>query len=246
MLAKVKSYTLVGLTGAEVEIEVDINAGLPAVDIVGLAGAAVKESKERIRSAIKNSGFLYPVKRITVNLAPADLKKEAPWFDLSIAVAVLAASEQVNGRSYKDYIFLGELSLDGGVRKIDGVMPVLISAVQNGHTRFVVPSGNASEAGYIENAEVYAIDSLADAVSLVNGTGQFSPVEKRSFEDAASTAAPIADFSEVKGQIFAKRGLEIAVSGGHNVIMTGPPGTGKTMLARCVPGIMPDLTFKEA
>ncbi|MDR3217180.1 MAG: YifB family Mg chelatase-like AAA ATPase [Clostridiaceae bacterium] len=246
MLAKVKSYALIGLNGAEVEIEVDINAGLPVVDIVGLAGTAIKESKERIRSAIKNSGFMYPIKRVTVNLAPADLKKDGPWFDLAIAVAMLAASEQVTGRGYKDFVFLGELSLDGGVRKIDGVMPVLISAVQNGHTRFVVPSGNAVEAGYIENAEVYAVDSLSDVVALINGTGEFSPVVGRSFDAAVNSFVLGADFSEVKGQLFAKRGLEIAVSGGHNVIMTGPPGAGKTMLARCVPGIMPDLTFKEA
>ena len=214
--------------------------------MVGLPSAATKESKERIRSAIKNSGYLYPVKRITVNLAPADTKKEGPSFDLPIAIAILAASEQIDNISYKDYVFLGELSLDGKLRAVCGVMPVLISALQSGHKKFILPSDNAKEASYIEGIEVFAVDSLSAVLDFLNGKLVLEKVEQNTFESAKQAIKYDVDFSDIKGQTAAKRALEIAVCGGHNVIMIGPPGAGKTMLARCVPTIMPDMTFAEA
>ncbi|MEG2456384.1 MAG: YifB family Mg chelatase-like AAA ATPase, partial [Clostridia bacterium] len=246
MLAKVKSFTLNGVDGYGVDVEVDINSGLPNVDMVGLPSTATKESKERIRSAIKNSGFLYPIKRITINLAPADTKKEGPGFDLSIAVAILAASEQVLNENYKDYVFLGELSLDGKLREVCGVMPILISATQSGVTKFIVPAGNAKEASYIEGIEVYAVEDLRAVIDYLNGLRPIQSVPKTLYNSSLKKTEYEVDFSDIKGQITAKRALEIAVSGGHNVLMIGPPGAGKTMLARCVPTIMPDMSFKEA
>lgn len=246
MLAKVKCYALDGLVGCDVDAEIDINSGLPGMEIVGLASTATKEAKERLRSAVKNSGFQYPMKRITVNLAPADIKKEGSFFDLAIAVGLLAASEQLASQNYKNYVFIGELSLDGTLRAVNGVMPMLISAMQQGFSQFVLPAGNANEASFIDGAEVYAFDTLSEVVSFLLKSDEYQPILHRSYREAVALPRKFADFSEVKGQTVAKRGLEIAVSGGHNVIMIGPPGAGKTLLARCVPGIMPDLTFAEA
>lgn len=246
MLAKVKSYALCGVEGYEVQIEVDINAGLPAYDTVGLGDTAVKESRERVRSAIKNSGFSYPLKRITINLAPADSKKEGTQFDLPIAVAILAASEQLECKTYRDYVFLGELSLDGSLRRINGMMPLIIAAMQNGHTKFVIPKGNAEEAAYVAGTQIYALDHLSQAVSLLQGTQAFLPLETKRFAADGSQDRYHVDFADVKGQYVAKRALEIAVAGGHNILLIGPPGAGKTMMAKCVPTIMPDMTFEEA
>lgn len=246
MLSKVKSYALTGIEGYEIDVEVDINSGLPNLEMVGLPSVATKESKERIRSAIKNCGFMYPVKRITVNLAPADTKKEGPSFDLSISVAILAASEQIFTENYKDYIFLGELSLDGKLRSVCGVMPLLISAMQNGYKKFIIPEGNAKEASYIEGIEVYTADSLKQVIDFLNLKRELTLVEKTPYEFSLQSFNYDVDFSDIKGQITAKRAIEVAVSGGHNVLLIGPPGAGKTMIARCVPTIMPDMTFDEA
>ena len=169
MLAKIKSYALDGLAGYAVDVEVDINSGLPGYELVGLASTATKESKERVRSAIKNSGYFYPTKRITVNLAPADTKKEGPSFDLPIALGILCASDQVEGRRYKDYVFVGELSLDGKLRHVNGIMPILISALQNGEKRFVIPKDNEQEASYIDGIEVYALENLRQVVDFLQG-----------------------------------------------------------------------------
>lgn len=246
MLAKTKSYALNGVEGYEVAIEVDLNAGLPGYDTVGLADTAVKESKERVRAAIKNSLFNYPIRKITINLAPADTKKEGSHFDLAIALGILIANEEITSRDYKDYIILGELSLDGAINSIRGVLPLIISAIQDGHTKFIIPSKNAKEASYISGIEVYAFDRLSDVVDFLTGKSEKKPLESSEFVSTRKANKYNVDFSEVKGQFVAKRALEIAVAGGHNVILIGPPGAGKTMMAKCVPTIMPDMTFEEA
>ncbi|MDE6188807.1 MAG: YifB family Mg chelatase-like AAA ATPase [Clostridia bacterium] len=246
MLAKTKSYALNGVDGYEVSIEVDLNAGLPSYDMVGLADTAIKSSKERVRSAIKNSLYTYPIRKITINLAPAYTKKEGSHFDLPIALGILVASEEIVSKTYKDYIILGELSLDGSINHIKGVMPLVISAVQKGYKKFILPAKNAKEASYISGIEVYAFDKLKEVVDFLTGEIQAQPLQTSEFVSMQSLNKYNVDLSEVKGQFVAKRALEIAVAGGHNLLMIGPPGAGKTMMAKCVPTIMPDMTFEEA
>ena len=245
MFSKVKSFTLLGLEGIVIDVEVDINKGLPSYDIVGLPDVAVKESKERVRSAIKNSGFEFPTNKITVNLAPANVKKTGPMFDLPIALAILSSSSQIISTKLKEFVIIGELGLDGKVKPVQGVLPILISARNLGFTKFIIPKANEKEASFIESVEVYAFETLTDIVSFLSGHIAFDAVEKQTWLGEESKKI-YENFSRVKGQKIAKRAIEIAVSGGHNILMVGPPGAGKTMIARCIPGIMPDMTFEEA
>ena len=258
MLSKITSYALVGLDGVPVEVETDINKGVVAFDIVGLPDTAVKESKERVYSAIRNSALKFPVNKITVNLAPADIKKEGSQYDLPIAVSLLVASEQISVGT-EGIVMLGELALDGSLRAVTGILPVIISAKSRGFKKFIVPYANANEASYIEGIEVYALKSLSEAVAFLQGNNGangddcsdtagacFTPVPTRSFEAAKRNAVYNTDMRFVRGQVIAKRAMEIAVAGGHNILLSGPPGAGKTMLARCLPTIMPDMTFDEA
>jgi len=245
MLAKVISCAVVGLEGAIVEVEVDIAPGLPSFTIVGLPDTAVQEARERVRAAIRNSGFAFPMKRIVVNLAPANLKKAGPAYDLPIAVGILLSSEQVYA-DVSQNIIIGELSLDGGLRHTNGILPMVALAYQKGLSSIIVPEADAKEASLIEGAEIIPIVSLSQLASYFRGEIPAPEYRSDAVEEYVSPEISATDMTYIKGQEHVKRALEVAAAGAHNLIMMGPPGSGKTLLARALPSMLPPMTNEES
>ena len=243
MLATVRSAVLVGLDAEPVLVEVDLSFGLPGLTLVGLPDASVRESRDRVRSAIRNSGFAFPGHRVTVNLAPADVRKAGAAFDVAIAIGVLAASGLMRERTILDGLVLGELSLDGRLHPARGVLPIAAAARREGLRWLLLPGGNAPEAAIVSGIEIRAVDSLGEAVDVLNDPTRLRPVPVPA---GRSAEAPEPDMADVHGQGFPRRALEIAAAGGHNLLLVGPPGSGKTMLARRLPGVLPPLTSEEA
>jgi magnesium chelatase family protein len=247
MLACMRTAAVFGIEASSVQVEVDVGLGLPCFNMVGLPDTSVRESRDRVRSAIRNSGFEFPSRRITVNLAPADIRKAGSSFDLPIALGVLAASGCIQRRDVDDVLLIGELSLDGGIQAARGVLPIAAAARRDGVPALLLPRSNQAEAAVVAGLRLFGVRSLAEAVSALNDPAAFTAAV-----DPPPPPAPFApgridgDFSDVHGQTMARRALEIAAAGGHNTLMIGPPGAGKTMMARRVAGILPALTFEEA
>ncbi|MEH2168617.1 MAG: YifB family Mg chelatase-like AAA ATPase [Nostoc sp.] len=246
MLARVWSASIVGIDAVKVGVEVDVSGGLPGIVVLGLPDSAIQESRERVKATLKNTGFAFPMRKIVINLTPADLRKEGPCFDLPISVGILAASEQVSADLLGDYLFLGEVSLDGSLRPVAGVLPIAAAAQKMGIAGLVLPADNAQEAAVVEDLAVYGCKHLSEVVDFLNNPGRYKPVQMDSTTQIATVSYPGADLHDVKGQAHGRRALEIAAAGGHNLIFVGPPGSGKTMLARRLPGILPPLSFAES
>jgi magnesium chelatase family protein len=240
------SSVLAGIAANLIEVEVDVAGGLPNFAIVGLPGSAVRESKDRVRAALRNSGFEVPERKVTINLAPAHVRKEGAAFDLAIALGLLAASEQVPGEALARFVCAGELALDGRLKPIHGALPIALATRRAAVPKLIVPAPNAEEAALGGVDGVFGAATLADAVALLRGEAPIEPTRVDAAALLASGASYDVDFADVRGQALAKRALEVAAAGGHNVLLVGPPGAGKTMLARRLPSILPDLLLPEA